>query len=268
VLFTHTTNGAFERELPYPALSMLFYLPADIFRFNPAWLGFAALIAAIGVLVWFAPPAWRTLAPLAFLVNGAALDTVGGFVEDIPYVLPLMIAAFFWMDAPLLASAALGLACAVKQLPWLDVPFFLIGIMATASGSFGQKFKRALIALAVTIAAFMIPNAYFALTKPLAWFHGITEPFRQPYLNDGLGVVAFNLFAAANIPRWELMLAGGLALAVLIVIAYRWFALVRNAVWVAPGIALFFAPRSLEDYFVFLIPVCLASWFGRTWSVR
>lgn len=261
-LFTATTTGAVETQLPYPGLSVLLYLPADAFAFNPAWITLAAFGMCVALIVWAAPPGLRTLVPLVFLINPEILGSVQGYVEDIPFILMLMATAFFWTDLPVVAGIALGIGCAVKQLPWLDVPIFMAGVFASGSGSLAKRLNRTTAAAAAALIAFAIPNAYFALTKPAAWLTGITEVFRRQYLYSGVGVVSFNIYGGADIPRWLLMAAGAVALAAMVIVALVSFEKVRNALWVAPAIALFFAPRSLGDYFMYAVPVCLMSWFG------
>ena len=261
-LHTRFTDGSVETTLPYPALSVLLFVPVVLAKVSVVWVNFVAFIACVIVFVLISPPRYRSLAPLVFLVNPALLEYGVGGVEDIIFVLPLMIAAFAWIEMPVFAGAALGLACAIKQVPWLDVPVFIVGVLAATPPPWQKKMRVAASSAAAVALAFALPNVYFFATKPQAWFAGVMRPFTARYEEAGLGIVSFNLLHPNVIPREAMTIAAVVTFLALLFVGYRYFGAVRNGLWLLPGIALFVAPRSLENYFIYLIPICAAAWFG------
>lgn len=260
--FTKMLGGGTVSTVPYPALSILLYVPAVALRFSPHWIGYFGFIAALLVLTGLAPPQFRTLAPLALFVNPGALEYVNSGVEDILYIAPLVLAAFFWTEMPVLAGAALGVACAVKQVPWLFVPFFLIGVYAAGDGPPADRSRKTLAALAAVVVAFAVPNLPFAATAPLAWMQAVLSPITGTYVADGIGLVTLNNYWDV-LPRAALLVLSGAIFIVGLMLSVRFFAAMRNAMWLIPGLALFVAPRSLENYFMYLIPIAMVSWFGQ-----
>jgi len=257
---TPLIEGGVVGTMPYPALAFLAYIPALVLHIDPRWVEVVAVLASIALLFALAPRYLQCVAILVFLVDPGITDFSFGSVQDILYLAPLMLAAFFWTQMPATAGAFFGIACAVKQEPWLDAPFFFIGVIAAAPPA--RRMKYFVRALAAAFAAFMLPNAYFAITKPAAWVAGVLEPFISHHVEPGAGLV--NLVLSGHVhwaPAILTRIAAGVFIALLL-IAALFFGRVRNLVWLAPGLTLFAAPRSLENYFVFLLPVCLASWFG------
>jgi len=265
-------GGGELTQINYPALAILLYLPAVAFHFDPLFVSIAGLIGAVLILVAIAPPSFRTLAPIPFLVGPDSIKFVLGSLQDVWYVLFMLPAAFAWTEAPFAAGIFLGLACSVKQQPWLAVPFFLVGFVAHRSNGENRWRRFASAAIGLTI-GFGLPNAIFALSRPHAWFSAVIQPLTAPFSAMGVGTVSLASSAAFSLPQWTLHWLPLVVLAVFLGVALRYFESVRNALWLVPGIALFFAPRSLDNYFVYLLPVCLASWFGQlpealAWKAR
>jgi|GEM_PF-1743397 len=261
-LGTPQINGTTVSTLPYPALAFLLYIPTQLAHVDARWASLAAMLVAIALAYQFAPKELRTLAPLVFLIDPNYVEYMVGAVQDVDYLAPLMLAAFLWTDLPVLAGVGLGIACAVKQEPWLDVPFFLIGVHVTGGPALRLKWLRTLKAAAAIVAAFAVPNAYYAATAPIEWARGALEPFTAKHVEYGIGLVTFALNGSMHIPHWQLSALSIGALAVCTYVGYRYFHTLRNALWLAPALALFLAPRSLENYLLYVVPVCMASWLG------
>ena len=261
-MFTRFADGTMITTLPYPALAFLVYLPTDWWHVSPAWIDFVGFLAAFVLLVAFAPPHFKTLAPLTLFVHPGALEYLLNYIGDVLYVFPMLVAAYFWTELPIVAGIALGIACAAKQLAWLSVPFFAIGILITTSGRLSAKLQTTAAALAATALTFAIPNAYFAITKPAAWFAGVMSPLVARYEFNGLGLAALNMFGGETVARESLTMAAAVVYLAMLALSIRFFHQLRDALWLAPAAALFFATRSLESYFLYLMPICLASWFG------
>ncbi|HME81879.1 MAG TPA: hypothetical protein VKF82_07355 [Candidatus Eremiobacteraceae bacterium] len=257
---TPLIEGGVVGSMPYPALAFLSYIPALLIHVDPRWVDVCAVLVSIALLYAIAPRHLRSVAILVFLVDPGSIDFSFGSEQDILYLAPLMLAAFFWTQMPAAAGAFFGIACAIKQDPWLDAPFFFIGVIAAAPA--GRRVHNFVRAVAAAFAAFMLPNAYFAITKPAAWAAGVFEPFIAHHVEWGAGLV--NIVLSGHVhwaPEVLTRVAAGVFIALLLVAAL-FFKPVRNLVWLAPGLTLLVAPRSLENYFLFLLPVCLASWFG------
>jgi len=257
---TPLIGGGVVGAVPYPALAFLIYIPALLAHVDPRWVEVAATLASIAVLYALAPPYLRGAAILLFFVDPSNLDIAIRSGQDILYVPALMLAAFCWTQLPAAAGAFFGVACAIKQEPWLDAPFFFLGVVMAAPS--GQRLRYLARALATAIGAFAIPNAYFFITKPAAWTNGVFEPFIARHVPYGSGLVTLVLSGYVHWPPAVLTGLAAALFAALLFVAARFFGAVRNLVWLAPGLALFVAPRSLENYFVYLLPVCMASWFG------
>lgn len=264
---TPKIDGTVVTEVTYPALSFLLYAAPEALNIDPRWVSVSAFIVTIILLTMIAPSGLRTLAPLVVFIDPNFINYVLG-LQDMTYVPLMMLAAYFWTEAPVIAGVLLGLAAAIKQEPWLAVPFFAIGVLASTDGDARARFRRAAIALAAVAVAFFIPNMPFIVANPAAWFHGVMDPFAGKNVEWGSGLVALALSGSVHIDRWMLTALGAIAYLAMIVAAIRGWPRIRDALWLAPGFSLFFAPRSLENYYMFLIPVCLASWLGQTENAR
>lgn len=269
---TPRVDGSVVSTVPYPALSFLLYLPAVAFGIDPQALSVAAFIVAMLLLYFSAPPPLKTLAPLVFFLDPSYISYLVG-VQDILYVPAMMIAAFLWTDLPVVAGVCLGIACAIKQEPWVMAPFFLLGVLVGTSGELRRRATLTTKAAIAAIVAFAIPNLPFALTAPQQWFASSFDPFTGRMVQWGSGLYNLVFGGFVTIPRAGLTAISMSILLTLLVVAYLRFAYVRNALWLAPGLMLFAAPRSLENYFLYLVPLCLASWFGeqseaREWKVQ
>ncbi len=136
--YTFLLNGQPVTKLSYPALAFEEYLPLlamGITTQAAVWTDVAAW--ALGAVVLYAVLP-RKLAPLAAVV--VSLDVFTGYavggVTDFLFM-PLLIGAaagwdrFAWTRGPAAwrGPVLMGLAMAVKQTPWLIVPFVVAGIV-------------------------------------------------------------------------------------------------------------------------------------------
>ena len=136
--YTFLLNGQPVTKLSYPALAFEEYLPLlamGITTQAAVWTDVAAW--ALGAMVLYAVLP-RKLAPLAAVV--VSLDVFTGYavggVTDFLFM-PLLIGAaagwdrFAWTRGPAAwrGPVLMGLAMAVKQTPWLIVPFVVGGIV-------------------------------------------------------------------------------------------------------------------------------------------
>jgi uncharacterized membrane protein len=272
--YTFALNGSPITALSYPSLSFLPYVPF----LAAGWTTQTAItinVAAWGlgmVLAYALLP--RSIRPLAIVVGSLSVYigyAVGG-VTDALFV-PLLIGAVAgWDRFPGLRGPAawrgpvlLGLAMAVKQTPFLVLPFLAIGIgletrNLTASDTAAWKTSGRYVAIAV--GTFLIPNLYFIVASPHQWLSGVLTPINAQAVPAGQGLIGLSLF---------LGIGGGsllaytvcevvVLLALLGIFATSYPTLKRWAV-VLPAFALLFASRSFGSYQVMLLPAALVGAF-------
>ena len=230
----------------YPALAFLVYLPGvwlGLPSTAPTTLlfGFALLIAAgwdvrrgQRLLVW------GLLLGNQFLLAGAER---GSF--EVVALLPALL-AWRTLDRRWLSPILLGLACAIKQIAWPLLPFYVI-IIWRREGP-----RAALTRTATALGAFLAPNLPFLVMAPRAWVQSIVLPMTLPTFPSGGGVIA--LAQAGLTPLWPSAVYSALELLALGGLLY-WFA--RARVMPRPAVALvvallpfLLAWRSLPSYFL------------------
>jgi hypothetical protein len=237
----------FETHVSYPALSFLPLVPL-------VWAGFSSVVPFYGLclalfivlLVMGAPSEARPWIALLALASAPLLDaTIAGSL-DVQWML-LMFIAWRWPGRSILATAALGLAIASKQLAWFFLPYYAIYIFRQ------YDLRTVLTRLGGAAAIFLAINLPFILNAPHAWLEGILAPQLEPMFASGTGLI-------------RLSLAGVLPMAPqAIYTALEAITLVASLVWywrrgkdspemafVLAVLPLFFAWRSLTTYFYYI----------------
>ena len=264
---TMQLQGTVVPYIAYPSLSFLLYVPAVALFGARSSAGMLVDLLAWGVAGWVL---WRSLGePLRQWVPVLVLlpvfvGLVAGDLTD-PLFIPFEIVALTGWDRftdrsvpqrwRRLGPVALGLACAIKQQPWLLVPFLVIGICIEARRH-GLPWQRyAAEYLAVVGAAFLIPNLPFVIWDPHAWLQRVTLPVTGGLVPMGLGPAGLmrpfaigggnlSLFSVATV----FALVGAIALYI------RQYPTLRRILPLLPVVALFVSARSFESYLVFCIP--------------
>jgi uncharacterized membrane protein len=269
--YTFLLNGHEVTTLSYPALSFLLYVPLLLAGWS------SQMAVAVNVLAWALAIVLtfvllpRQLRPLAIVVGSFAVYisyAVGG-VTDALFV-PLLIGAVYQWDrfahergwwlwrGPVL----LGLAMAVKQTPWLVLPFLAAGIALEASreGGWPHGLRTCGRYLAIALGAFAVPNLPFVILSPQAWLSGILTPIASHAVPAGQGLVGLTLFlglGGGSLTAYSIMLlVVFLVLWVVFVVTYPSLKL-----WavVCPTVVLFFSARSFGSYLVTLLPAALVA---------
>ena len=267
--------GAFDARTltSYPALSFLLYLPL-------VWLGapdilllnLLVFVALATWVVWRAPRSerwWTTLtlsAALPLLVISLIADT-----EVV--ALAFILIAWQARDRRWVSAIALGLGCAFRQYCWFFAPFFLLdallseaptvalaahvgaGGLGARAANAGQWLRshawretgwRAMIALG----AFLLPNLPFLIASPGAWWSSVWLPLTEPLFPLGVGLVALAKGHVTPYPPAALYTAlEVVALLACLWAQWRWRERLREAVPLLALIPLYFAWRSLPNYF-------------------
>ncbi len=269
--YTFQLNGQPITTLSYPALSFEAYLPLLAL----GWLTQAAVwvnVAAWGigaVVLYAALP--RNLASLAVVVASADIFigyAVGG-VTDCLFV-PLLVGAAVGWDrfartrgpAAWRGPVLMGLAMAVKQTPWLVVPFVIAGIMIESrpEHGWGRAARDGVRYAGIAAAAFLAPNLPYLINAPGAWLHGILTPLFSRTVPAGQGLISLSLsLAVGGGSLLAYTIVSAVVLAAVCACYVTTYPALKRAAFLLPSIVLFFATRSFGSYLVMLIPAAIAA---------
>src|ERR1700676_265702 len=181
--FTYHLDGSPVTTLSYPALSFLVYVPMLALGWSTQVanvVNVTAWIVAVSLAFCLLP---RNVRP-AVIVIGSISVYVGyavGGVTDALFV-PLLVGAAYRWDrfgehgrwqywwSPVL----LGLAMAVKQTPWLVLPFVMAGVVLEHD-LWGRRAQLRVGCwyLLLCLGAFLLPNIAFIIANPHAWLTGV-----------------------------------------------------------------------------------------------
>jgi uncharacterized membrane protein len=281
---TLTLGGQVVHSLAYPSLSFLVYVPATLVfgTGSNAGLGMDALAWVIcGLFLWWMlSPALRPCVSLFMLLPLPLLFVAEGATD--PLYLPfLLIAVWRWdrfgdpaeaTPARWAGPIALGLACCVKQTPWLLVPFLVAGVGIEAHRR-GRSWAAASARYALICgAAFLIPNLPFIAWNPGEWLAGALLPLHTALVPLGIGpaelVSAYGL-GGGNMGLFELA-GDAMMLATLTVFICRYGRL-KGLLPLLPLLAVILESRTLASYFLFSIPtlvVAAASVRATSWKMK
>jgi uncharacterized membrane protein len=269
--YTFLLNGQPVTKLSYPALAFEEYLPLlamGITTQAAIWTDVAAW--ALGAVVLYAVLP-RKLAPLAAVV--VSLDVFTGYavggVTDFLFM-PLLIGAaaswdrFAWTRGPAAwrGPVLMGLAMAVKQTPWLIVPFVVAGIVLESRRLRGwtQGARDGLRYLRIAGLAFLVPNLPYLLNAPRAWLSGILTPVTAQTVPAGQGLISLSLsLPVGGGSLRDYSLAAIVVFLALVACYLATYPVLKPAAFLLPSIVLYFATRSFGSYLVMLIPAAVAA---------
>ena len=258
---TLTPNGNLVITLNYPALLVIAFVPA-------VWAGlrdariviYLFEIAAIGVIYVWAPKNIRSLAliPL-FAGSDLAINFSAGSIADFIWVLPMVLMIVF-MDHPIIAGVMFGLACAVKQTPWILAPFLLVWFLRTEPNrALSARLTRVGFFTAASIVAFLVPNGWFMAQDFGAWYAGVVTPALGNLVVLSQGLSLITLAVGVPLPPAFYLTATLIVGVTLLVEYYCYFEKLAYAVWAFPAIILWFSYRGLQNYFIFWTPLLVMS---------
>jgi uncharacterized membrane protein len=269
--YTFLLNGQPVTKLSYPALAFEEYLPLlamGVTTQAAVWTDVAAW--ALGAIVLYAVLP-RKLAPLAAVV--VSLDVFTGYavggVTDFLFM-PLLIGAaagwdrFAWTRGPAAwrGPVLMGLAMAVKQTPWLVVPFVVGGIVLESRRLRGwtQGARDGLRYLGIAVLAFLVPNLPYLLNAPRAWLSGILTPVTAQTVPAGQGLISLSLSLPVGGGSLRDYSAAAVVVFLALIACYlATYPVLKPAAFLLPSIVLFFATRSFGSYLVMLIPAAVAA---------
>lgn len=270
--YTFLLNGHAVTSLSYPALSFLVYVPFLIAGWSTQLaVGLNVLAWATGIAVAFVLLP-RPLRPLAIVVGSLSVYVsyaVGG-VTDALFV-PLLVGAVFqWDRFPTTRGwrawrgpVLLGLAMAVKQTPWLVLPFLVAGIVLDAGrvrGRLREGVRTGGRYLVIALGAFLVPNLPFIVWSPHPWLTDVLTPIASHSVPAGQGLVELSLFlgvGGGSLDAYRLaLIVAFVALWLIYVVAYP---RLKPLTVLLPSVVLFFSARSLGSYLVTLLPAAIVA---------
>lgn len=245
-VYTTTVENGLVLSQSYPALSFLFYVPFVLLHLRSMLfveLGFAAV--AMLLVAFIARRGYKALAVLVFFASAEYVSFAFGSVTDVAWLPFMILVAAFWNSESVIAPIALGLACATKQNPWFVVPFALV------HWAYIRDRVPVVRNAALALLAFLAPNLPFILWNPGAWLRGVLFPMLSGAIPNGSGIVQLVTSNALPFPvAWLSWIWPAVFLAGVAIYALRY----RGTGWmpfVWPAVALFFSPRSLQNYFAY-----------------
>jgi uncharacterized membrane protein len=246
-LATHLESGAVLHTYNYPALSFLVVVPFVAFGLaDIRWIFLAEVLVIAIVAASRLRLAWRPMA-LATIVGNAIVLRQQVLAGIDPTWTLLAIGSWFALGRGWISPVLLGLAFAARQTAWFLAPFYVVVIWQRWGAR--EAARRAVIAAAVALGV----NVPFIVGAPERFIGGVMAPILGPLEPDGVGIVRFGLAGIG--PLLGRGTYGALALivfVVLLVILARWRRVVMSAPLVWPFLPLYFAWRSLQNYFVLL----------------
>lgn len=248
-----TMHGEFDPATlhSYPALSFLLYVPL-------VWMGIRNvlllnLIVYAGLFAWLvslAPVGLRRWAALT-AATASIILTRSMMIDTELICATFLLTAWHFRRHGWVGAVLLGLACAFKQYCWFFVPFFALDMLA-AQG-WRETLRRGVIALG----AFLLPNLPYLIMSPGPWFRSLWVPMSEPVFPVGVGIVLMSIdHLVPFAPTVVYAALEGLALVGALWIAARWRDRLCDSVLLLALVPLFFAWRSLPNYFA------LAPWLA------
>ncbi|GEM_PF-2718600 len=259
---TYNLDGSIMSAYTYPAGAFLTMLPFRQVGLDIRMVYEAASVIMVALVAFAAPPGARLLV-LGFTILYRFLSgwtSNAGIAE--PYWMVLVLAAYLLRGRTLTSGLLMGVAIAVKQLPWFFFPIYLIAMYHTGG------WRAAAKAGGLAAGLFVAVNLPFALTAPQPWFQGVFGPLLFPLPVLGFGLARLGSVVAPQLPKvlytgLEVAAMGGAALAY-----WRWGRRAPELALVLPWLPLWFAWRSLSSYFYMLPFAVLVAFTVGAWQRR
>jgi len=242
-VWTYRTDGSWATSWSYPTGTLWVY--SVQYQLVGRWVGLrlTSLVGVVGLgwlITYLVPPEYGLLGPASlFLAQNEFLAALGG-LNDMWYVLPTVATIWLWATERRVAAAAIfGVACAMKQQPWLICLPLAIWVWQEAPTS--RVFaRRAAAYIGVGLGTFTLLNLPWLITTPVAWLRSALVPLsvgnEAPLVSMGVGLAILNQAVPAEIvgrATFETFIYGSTAAAT--VAYWYWFDHVKWAAWLAPA---------------------------------
>ncbi|MEM3429759.1 MAG: hypothetical protein QXH16_02150 [Candidatus Bathyarchaeia archaeon] len=252
-------DGDLVTNLNYPALHFLIFTPFIYFGVpDMRWVISSFELATFMIIYWKSPAEFRPLVivPL-FAGSDLAINFTAGCLGDYLWVLPLLLTVFY-LENPVLSGLTYGLACSVKQEPWILAPYLIIYMLRSNEGGL-RRIKKLSIFTMVTVGAFILPNLFFILKDPGSWFNGVTTPFAGELIVVSQGISMVTQKGLLPLSKTFYTTLTAIAATLLFIYYVLYFSNLKNTLWAFPALIMWTSPRGLQNYFIYLIPICLAA---------
>lgn len=279
---TPRTDGKTAKAMVYPAGAFLLVVPQLLLDIGGPQPLLSFLLPALGIVVLLARVSPPVLVPMGVIAaigsRNLPVMALGG-ISDPTWVLPVLVAMVYWYDERFVwAGVWWGLACSMKQQPWIMAPFLgwwlLVDDVGVSEGrlqNLASRGNRATHFFGPAVATFAAVNLPFILWGPRAWALGVVRPLRDgaaPLITQGAGVALLTANGAVPLPKSTyvvILVAWGALLGVIYILFWE---RIRWTAWLAPGVVLFGSYRSLPTYFLMLVPICYLALLCRTGNVH
>ena len=245
-LATHLEDGSDVTTYNYPALSFL--VPAPFVAIGLRDIRFLYLAEIVGLsllLIREVRVPWRPLVTAAIVGNAIIIrQNVLAGVDPLWAVFTVL--AFLFVGRRWSSPILIGLACATRQPAWFFLPFYALAVWKRDGR------REALRRLPILTIAGIAPNVPFLIASPGEFLGGVLMPTLGPLEPYGVGLIRFAM--DGEIPLFARGLYGALSIAAmvaLLVVLWRWWRKLPNGTVVFPSTILWFAWRSLQNYFSF-----------------
>lgn len=272
--WTLLMNGHVVTGFGYPpAAALVVAAYIEVFGSSQSMMVVDVLALAVTTVMMFfmLPRRWR---PLALLVT-VGLPVLEGFATSgdvaVVMVVFLLFTAYRWTEITAdgnlgrrdwLSAICLGVAAAASPIAWFVVPFLLTAIYLLRAADFGPRRAARLVARYAAIGGgvFLALNLPFIVMGPGSWLKGVAAPLIQDAIPYGQGLVSLTLFYHVGGGAIHLFTLAAVAayLGALVVFILN-FKTLGRACFVLAIVPLFFASRSLGEYFTVMLPVWVIS---------
>lgn len=255
---TPKLNAASVGTYSYPALPFLLTAPMQSIGLPGSFslLVLAHIVALL--LLYFAAPS--SVQPIILFPIVAGFDFIGVSLIgslDILWAVMLVGMILAW-EKPTLRAVLYGLAASVKQLPWLVFPFLILHIWRDEDK--GTPQSRVVRFASTSALTFMLINAFSISEDPQAWLRGVTGPLLDNFvfLSQG-GLSSVTHLGFISLPKGFYLTVTLAVLGLMLLWYWRHYGTLRDAIWIFPGIFMWFSYRSLVTYWVYWVFPLLAA---------
>jgi uncharacterized membrane protein len=255
-------TGNYLATFQYPALHFLVFVPFVLMGLKD--MRWVLVMFELGIIALLYVKCPENLRPMLILPLYAGSDLMINFtassVSDMLWVLPLVLVAFTIDKKPKLSGVLYGIACAIKQPPWLLAPFIMIYLVRTQNTNGARrKLKRVVEFIGPALALFFLVNLPFAFGDALGWLRNVVTPVTSDLVILSQGPAVLSQVGLIDVGRafYSVLTIG--VLVVLVTNYYIYFKQLRYVVWILPGVILWFSYRALTSYVIYWIPLMLVS---------
>lgn len=245
---TPYSTGGFVTAFTYPAFSMLPFIPAQIIPGFPS----AIMIPFFAVLPVFIYVIYRRsnfkkyalLAAFVVLLNPSFLNQVSLGYPDVLWVI-FSMASVYTYRRETTSGILMGLSAAVKQIPWLMIPFVAILIYRESGRKASVKWGFMVILI------FSLATLPFIVTDPMSFLSSVMAPEFQQLIGIGFGPSQFAFLGIIPISR-VFFISMVAALLSCFIVAYLFYYRELKFAFIAfPLLIFLFNYRLLLNYLLF-----------------